>query len=58
MLVSIYYMLLRHQPYQELGGDYFDQRRKEAKVDYFMRQLQKLGLSVQVEPVPIQIVAG
>lgn len=58
MLVSIYYMLLRHQPYQELGGDYFDQRRKEAKVDYLMRQLYKLGLSVRVEPVPIQLVAG
>jgi transposase len=58
MLVSIYYMLLRHQPYQELGGDYFDQRRKEAKADYFMRQLQKLGLSVQVEPFPMQMDAG
>lgn len=57
ILVSIYYMLLRHQPYHELGGDYFDQRRREAKVDYLMRQLQKLGLSVQVEPVPEQMVA-
>lgn len=58
MLVSIYYMLSRRQPYQDLGDDYFYQRRKEATADYFMRQLQKLGFSVLVEPVPAQFVAG
>ncbi|NOZ72651.1 MAG: IS110 family transposase [Chloroflexi bacterium] len=51
MLVSIYYMLTRQQPYQDLGPDYFDQRRKEAKVDYLMRQLRRLGYQVALQLV-------
>ena len=44
------HMLTYRQPYRELGSDYFDQRRKEAKVSYFTRQLEKLtGGSVRIE---------
>ena len=32
ILVSIWYMLSRRQPYQDLGEDYYDQHRKETKV--------------------------
>ena len=53
MLVSIYFMLTRQQPYQDLGPDHFDSRRKEAKVDYLMRQLRRLGYQVSLQPVPI-----
>jgi len=53
LLVSIYYMLKRRQPYQDLGSDYFDQRRKEAKADYLMRQLRRLGYEVKLEPSPL-----
>jgi len=53
MLVSIYYMLSRQQAYQDLGADYFDQRRKEAKVDYLMRQLRRLGYQVALQPMAI-----
>jgi transposase len=34
MLVSVWPMLTYQQPSQELGGDYFDARRKESKVNY------------------------
>jgi len=50
LLKSIWHMLAYHQPYQDLGGDYFDNRHKESKINYHMRQLQKLGYSVRVEP--------
>ena len=53
ILVSIYYMLLRQQPYHDLGATYFDNRRKEAKADYLMRQLRRLGYEVKVEPMPM-----
>jgi transposase len=54
MLVSIWHMLTRRQPYQELGGDYFDQRKKEIKVNYLIRRLEKLtGASVTFEMQPV-----
>lgn len=53
MLVSAWHMLTYQQPYQELGGDYFDQRKKEAKVGYLIRRLEKLtGGSVNIEITP------
>lgn len=58
ILVSIYHMLQRGEPYQDLGADYFTQRRKEAKVDYLLRQLEKLGVSIQIESAHIQMSPG
>ena len=55
LLKSIWYMLAYHVPYQDLGGDYFDKRHKESKINYHLRQLQKLGYSIQIEP---QLVTG
>jgi transposase len=53
MLVSAWHMLTYQQPYKELGGDYFDQRKKEAKVSYLIRRLEKLtGASVNIEITP------
>jgi transposase len=52
ILVSIWHMLSRRQPYQELGADYYDQRRKESKVTYLTRQLTRLGFEVQLDPLP------
>jgi transposase len=51
MLESAWYMLSRREPYRELGGDYYDQRQKEHKVDYLTRQLSKLGFTVSLEPL-------
>ena len=34
ILVSVWHMLSKRQPYQDLGADYYDQRRKESKVTY------------------------
>jgi hypothetical protein len=51
LLVSIYHMLARRQPYQELGADYFDQRRKASKVDWYLNQLAKLGYAASIEPL-------
>jgi transposase len=53
MLVSAWHILTYRQPYKELGGDYFDQRKKETKVNYLIRRLEKLtGGSVVVEMQP------
>lgn len=53
MLVSAWHILTYRQPYKELGGDYFDQRKKETKVNYLIRRLERLtGGSVIVEMQP------
>jgi transposase len=54
MLLSAWHMLTYQQPYQELGGDYFDERKKESKVSYLVRRLEKLtGGSVSIELQPV-----
>lgn len=56
LLESFYFMLLRGEPYQDLGGDYFAQRRKSVSVDSLTKQLEKLGFAVRLEllsPQPI-----
>ena len=58
LLVSFYHMLARHQPYQELGADYFDRRRKTSRVDWYLNQLAKLGYAASIEPLQTQPVAS
>jgi transposase len=53
MLVSAWHMLTRRQTYQELGGDYYDQRKKETKVTYLTQQLARLGFAVTLDPVAV-----
>ena len=52
ILVSIWHMLSRRQPYHDLGAEYYDQRRKDTKVSYFTKQLSKLGFVVTLDPAP------
>jgi transposase len=49
LLVIIYHVLDRDQTYTELGGDYFDRQHVEQQREYFIRRLQMLGLTVNVE---------
>ena len=52
ILVIAYHMLLRHEPFHELGGDYFDERKKEAVVHRLVHRLERLGYAAHVEPIP------
>jgi transposase len=53
ILASIWHMLTLQQPYRELGGDFFDERKKEATVSYLTRRLEKLtGGAVRIELQP------
>jgi len=49
ILRSAWYILSTQQPYADLGGDYFTQRTDtQARVDYLVRQLRKLGKDITV----------
>ncbi len=49
ILVMIYRMLDRHIPYQELGGNYFDEHERQAVEKRLIRRLEKLGYQVSLQ---------
>ena len=53
ILVICYYILQRGEPYQELGEHYLNRRRsEEAYRKRLVRQLERLGHKVVLEPLP------
>jgi transposase len=49
ILVSAYYMLLRDEPYRDLGADWLAQRNDEAHTRRLVAQLEKLGHNVTLD---------
>jgi transposase len=49
ILVIAYHLIKRHEPYRELGADYFDKRRPEATAKRLTRRLEKLGYLVTLQ---------
>jgi hypothetical protein len=43
-------MLSRNEPYHELGGNDFDEHRREHLVDRLTRRIERLGYRVALEP--------
>jgi transposase len=52
ILVSAYYMLSRDEPYQDLGADWLARRNDEAHTRRLVAQLERLGHTVVLDPVP------
>ena len=52
MVVSAFHMLSRHEAYQELGGNYFDEQQRHQLVHRLTRRLEYLGYRVNLELVP------
>lgn len=50
LLVSIYYMLRDHVPYQDLGPDHFDRLQAQRLERHYVRRLEALGFDVQLTP--------
>jgi transposase len=51
IMVSVFHMLTRNEPYHELGGNYFDERRRHYTVDRLTARIEHLGYRVHLEPV-------
>jgi len=49
ILVIAYHILKKHEPYKELGADYFDQRKKDMVVNNAVKRIMALGYTVIVE---------
>lgn len=55
ILVISYYMIQRHTPYIELGGDYFDKRRPETTAKRLISRLEHLGYQVSLQQMSIPV---
>jgi transposase len=53
LLVIVYHVLTRHEEYRELGGNYFDERDKQAVTRRLVQRLEKLGFEVSLQPTAI-----
>jgi transposase len=51
IVVSAFHMLIRGEPYRELGANYVDERRQAHLVDQLTRRIERLGYRVTLEPV-------
>lgn len=49
MLIAVYHMISKRQPYQELGQDYFDKLNSEYRAKKLINQLESLGYTVTKE---------
>ncbi|HEV8191217.1 MAG TPA: IS110 family transposase [Ktedonobacterales bacterium] len=49
VLVAFYHMLTRHEPYRELGADYFDDRQRELVQRRLVHRLERLGFAVSLQ---------
>ena len=45
----VYHLLRDGATYQELGGNYFDERDREATLRRSVRRLERLGYKVTIE---------
>jgi transposase len=53
LLTAIYYMLLRHEPYQERGAAAYDSQQQQRRVHRLRHQLESCGYRVSLEPLSV-----
>ncbi len=51
ILVIVYHILTRHEPYHDLGVTYFDERDRQAVERRLVKRLQALGYDVLLQPL-------
>jgi transposase len=53
ILVSVFYLLVRHEPYRERGATHVDRLRQSQSVEPLTRRLEQWGYAVHLEPRPV-----
>lgn len=51
MLVSIYHMIKKKEPYRELGADYVENLHKEKTVKRLKKRMESFGYTVELSKV-------
>ena len=52
LLVIAYHVLSRREPYRELGGNYFDERKRQSVANRLIHRLDRLGYQVALTTKP------
>ena len=55
ILVIAYHLIQRHEPYQDLGGDYFDKQKPEATAKRLVKHLERLGYQVSLQSTSLPV---
>jgi len=55
ILIAIYHMLKKSEPYKDLGATYLDQRNKSKVISRMQRRIEQLGYRVTIEPVTVSV---
>ena len=53
ILVIVYHLISRQEPYRDLGANYFDQQRPESVKKRLVKRLEKLGYQVNLAPIAV-----
>lgn len=51
LLTAIYHMLQKHEPFRDLGANYWDERQKTSLLRRMCRRIRQLGYQVSLDPV-------
>ena len=57
ILVIIYHLIDRKEPYHEIGGDYFDKRNAEVTAKRLTKRLENLGYQVSLQQKSVGVAA-
>ena len=49
ILIIAYHLMIRKEPYRELGGDYFDKIHPEKAAKRLIKRLEQLGFQVSIQ---------
>jgi transposase len=49
-LIAAYHMLIRREPFHDLGTTYLDERNATKVVNRLTRRIERLGYQVTVQP--------
>jgi transposase len=52
VMVIVYHLLSRNEPYTDLGADYFERLDRERMERHYVRRLEQLGYQVALSPTP------
>lgn len=55
ILIAIYHMLKKQEPYKDLGATYLDERNKPKVVSRMKHRIEQLGYRVTIEPVTVPV---